>query len=268
MATERERAEPPANVIAEAIEEAKLSPCQSKRGAAVFRGDTVDGTGHNHLVEPFTCDGSDACKRTCRAHAVHAEQAAMIEARGYCYGSELLHVKVVDGELVPSGGPTCSQCSKIAVEAGIAGVWLYHADGWRRYEATEFHRLSVLSAPAPVAPPDALRALVEKWRKRATLWSGDYDEDFRNIDAVNECADELSATLSAPSAGWQDIGTHDKSEKPVLVGLIDDRGIVRRATLAAYLDGVGYYELGSGDACHWRTHWCPAPPAGPATGGE
>lgn len=40
-----------------------------------------------------------------------------------------------------------------------------------------------------------LRALVEKWRVRATLWSGEYDEDFRNVDAVTECADELLALL-------------------------------------------------------------------------
>lgn len=145
-------AEPPPQHVREAIEQAMLSPCQSKRGAVVFRGDTLDGSGHNDLVAPFACDGSDACKRTCRHSAIHAEQAAMIEARGYCHGAELLHVKVVGGSLVPSGGPSCVQCSKLAVEACISGVWLYHADGWKRYEAQEFHRLSVLaSVPSPVS---------------------------------------------------------------------------------------------------------------------
>jgi hypothetical protein len=47
--------------------------------------------------------------------------------------------------LVPSGGPSCAQCSKLALAAGIVGVWLYHENGWRRYGAGEFHRLSLLA---------------------------------------------------------------------------------------------------------------------------
>jgi hypothetical protein len=61
----------------------------------------------------------------------------------HAQGCDMLHVKTVDGELVPSGGPSCVQCSKLALAAGIAGVWLFHEDGWRRYGAVEFHELSL-----------------------------------------------------------------------------------------------------------------------------
>jgi hypothetical protein len=54
-----------------------------------------------------------------------------------------LHVKTVNGELVPSGGPSCVQCSKLALVCGIAGFWLYHEEGWRRYPMQEFHQLSI-----------------------------------------------------------------------------------------------------------------------------
>jgi excisionase family DNA binding protein len=61
--------------------------------------------------------------------------------------------------------------------------------------------------------------------------------------------------------GWRDIDTHERDRKPVLLGLIEG-GILRRVSLAAF-NGFGYYEIGSGQACHWRTHWMPAPPVGP-----
>lgn len=137
------RVEPPQNVIADAIRQAKLSPCRSKRGVAVFQGDTVFVSACNHQVPPRVCDGSPACKATCNQTAIHAEQACLIGSSRLLRGFDMLHVKVVDGALVPSGGPSCVQCSKLMVAAGIAGMWLYHAEGWRRYPIDEFHQQSV-----------------------------------------------------------------------------------------------------------------------------
>ncbi len=141
---------PPAEIVAKACAEAMRSPCRSQRGAVVFRHyDGAPGCmarGHNDKPEGFACDGSEACKATCRQEAVHAEQHALLRAGLHAQGSDLLHVKVVDQVLVPSGGPSCVQCSKLSLVAGIRFVWLFHESGWRRYDATEFHRLSLAAA--------------------------------------------------------------------------------------------------------------------------
>jgi deoxycytidylate deaminase len=132
--------------VTEAIAAAMLSPCQSKRGAVVFQGNRLIATGFNHKPRPFWCDGTDACKSNCAAEAIHAEQMALLCAGvGRAVGADLLHVKAVDRQLVKSGGPSCVQCSKLALGVEIAGVWLFHggSDGWRRYPIEEFHRLSL-----------------------------------------------------------------------------------------------------------------------------
>jgi deoxycytidylate deaminase len=133
---------PPKHIVEFAIEAANLSPCRSKRGAAIFHGECILSTGFNHKPNGFTCDGSEGCKSLCRNDAVHAEQAAIIGAGRRFSLAEMLHVKTVDGKLVSSGPPSCLQCSKLILEAGIAAMWLYHEDGWKRYDAHTFHLLS------------------------------------------------------------------------------------------------------------------------------
>ena len=139
---------PPPKEIRAAIEAAKLSLCQSKRGASIWNEYGHVASGYNHKPKGFVCDGSDACKRNCAQDAVHAEQHAIILAGHNCEGSEMLHVKVVDGELVYSGPPSCLQCSKLIIQAGIAGMWLFHPDGWRRYTPQEFHWYSGAYLPS------------------------------------------------------------------------------------------------------------------------
>jgi len=56
---------------------------------------------------------------------------------------DLVHVKVVNGSLVSSGPPSCAACSLTILDAGIRAVWLFHEDGWRRYEALDFHERSM-----------------------------------------------------------------------------------------------------------------------------
>ena len=126
-----------------AIAAANQSPCRSKRGAVVF-ADRIISVGFNSPPPRFSCDGSEQCKATCRKTAVHAEQRAILNApRSELRGCSILHVKTVDGLLVPSGPPSCLECSKLILEAGIEYVWLFHEDGWRRYGAEEFHRLTL-----------------------------------------------------------------------------------------------------------------------------
>lgn len=135
--------EPPAHIVSFAVEISGWSPCRSKRGSVIFSGDDIVAHGHNHKPQGFECDGSEACKATCRIEAVHAEQRALLAAGVNARGAEMLHVKSVDGQLVASGGPSCVQCSKLALVSGITAMWLFHEDGWRRYETADWHRQSL-----------------------------------------------------------------------------------------------------------------------------
>lgn len=135
---------PPECIIRYAIEASQESPCLSKRGAAIFRDENLISVTCNRKPPGFECSGDSKCKATCRYEAVHAEQAALLWVPSHrAYTSDMLHVKTVDGALVPSRPPSCVECSKLILAAGIRHMWLYHADGWRRYEASDFHRLSL-----------------------------------------------------------------------------------------------------------------------------
>ena len=141
---------PPEEILEEAIASANNSFCRSKRGAVIFRlrNDRVGvlaSSGWNHQPSPFPCDRTETCKATCGKTAVHAEQMAILHMGEWRWSShfEILHVKTVDGLLVPSGPPSCLECSKLILEAGIEHVWLFHEDGWKRYGAEEFHRLTL-----------------------------------------------------------------------------------------------------------------------------
>lgn len=145
---------PPRHIVDFAVEVSRWSPCRSKRGVVVFSGADVVTHGYNYKPRGFDCTQDAACKATCRREAIHAEQQALMLAGRRAEGSDMLHVKTVNGALVTSGGPSCVECSKLARAAGIAGVWLFHESGWRRYTAEEFHRLSLEATPT--APPAAL----------------------------------------------------------------------------------------------------------------
>lgn len=138
-----------------AIRAAFESPCQSKRGAVIWGKGGVVSIGRNHQPQPFPCDGSDRCKENCGKTAIHAEQSAILKTEpALIIGSQMLHVKVEDGKLVPSGPPSCLECSKLILESGIAYMWLYHETGWKWYTAAEFHRATCehksISLPQPV----------------------------------------------------------------------------------------------------------------------
>jgi deoxycytidylate deaminase len=142
-------AEPPKHIVDLACDVSGWSPCRSKRGVVIFSEGKFISHGYNYKPRGFDCDGSVTCKATCRREAVHAEQQALLSAGTRAHASELLHVKTVDGALVPSGGPSCVECSKLILITGLAWVWLYHADGWQRYDAAEFHRLSLAASTVP-----------------------------------------------------------------------------------------------------------------------
>lgn len=130
-------------MVAAAIGAASYSPCQSHRGVAVWRDGHLISVGWNDMPNGFHCSGDLACKASCSLFAVHAEQRALLAAAGNTHGAQMLHVKTVNGDLVPSGEPSCPQCSKLLIEAAIETMWLYHATGWQSYNARKFHALTV-----------------------------------------------------------------------------------------------------------------------------
>ena len=147
----------PDNIIINfAVQAGRQSPCcKSQRGVVIYNHDNgvVNYVmGWNHPPEPFTCTGTESCKKNCGKICVHAEQHAILNCLEKAkrqhtainiVGAEMLHIKVVDGEGVSGGPPSCPDCSKLILEAGIAYMWLWETDGWKRYTAEEFHRITL-----------------------------------------------------------------------------------------------------------------------------
>jgi len=136
-----------------AVRMACQSPCaKSKRGVVIWNPELFDilCANHNHPPKGFVCDGSKECRGACGWHCVHAEMAALLDVKQGVHGLHMLHVKVVDGDAVPSGPPSCTDCSKYILEAGIETMWLLHEDGLRGYSADEFHELSLRTRELPV----------------------------------------------------------------------------------------------------------------------
>lgn len=141
---------PMQRAIDAATDAACRSPCRkSRRGVAIWVPSTGEilATAYNRRLDAL-CDGTDACRAVCRRVCIHAEEAAILNAldtlsrlgpRTGLLGAHMLHIKVVDGLAVASGPPSCLQCSRLILEAGIASMWLFHQDGWREYNAREFH---------------------------------------------------------------------------------------------------------------------------------
>lgn len=145
----------------QALERAVLmgarSPCaKSKRGVVIWdpeERDIMIGA-CNHPPTGFVCDGSEECRGHCSKVCVHAEVAAIVAAakgdRSLGSYMQMLHVKVVDEKAVPSGPPSCTDCSKYILQSGIGTMWLLHEDGLKSYTAEEFHELSLKHKGLPV----------------------------------------------------------------------------------------------------------------------
>ena len=168
--------EPPTEVITLAVGMARMSPCaKSKRGVVAYSdaqaphlSPIILGLGYNHPALGI-CDGSPECKRDCAKLCTHAEAAAVREAMerapSRSMDSEhpiyLVHVKVVQSYMVPGGGPSCWQCSKLIIDhTAIRGVWLYETTvsapdpEWKFYTSGDFHIATLLAcgihAPQPM----------------------------------------------------------------------------------------------------------------------
>ena len=102
-------------------------------------------TGHNSQPAPFACTGTSQCKQACAKLCEHAEAMALRKLKPDYHSSlHMVHIKIVDGEPVASGPPSCWQCSRLILADGrVDGVWLLHEPGWKFYPSEEFHRLTL-----------------------------------------------------------------------------------------------------------------------------
>jgi deoxycytidylate deaminase len=135
--------------LEQAVKAAKNSTCKSQRGIVIWnRKHGLMTSGWNALPKPFKCDSSEACRANCAKTAVHAEQAAIL-AFDYINISikdcEMIHVKIVEGKAVVSEKPSCWQCSKLILQAGLKSMWLYQKEGFVEYSAEEFHRQTLIN---------------------------------------------------------------------------------------------------------------------------
>lgn len=136
-----------------AIAAARQSPCaKDQRGATAWHSDsTLMVADHNAPPEPFVCDRSAACAVACGKLAAHAEERVIhkyaAQSGHGAAGINVLHIRTVEGQPVPSGPPSCITCSRTMLLVGVAEIWLWHGgDGWsswRCYGAAEFHEMSL-----------------------------------------------------------------------------------------------------------------------------
>jgi len=160
------------DALAAAVTAGSCSPCaKSKRGVVIFVRSRIVAVGHNHPPEPMRCDGSVQCREHCAKLCIHAEDDALrhvialgpyeqfasswtgeiIGHRAESTGLQMLHVKVVDGQAVPSRAPTCWQCSRgILGFEKISRMWLLHEAGLRSYTPLEFHELTLANSGLPI----------------------------------------------------------------------------------------------------------------------
>jgi dCMP deaminase len=134
-----------------AAEYANKSTCvKSKRGVVIVKNGLVIGSGYNdvtieNLCNPCIREEIKDDSRIELCSAVHAEHVAIIDAlkKGHSLeGSRMYHIKVKDGELRPSGQPSCTICSREILRADVSEVVLWHKEGYAVYGAPEFNEIS------------------------------------------------------------------------------------------------------------------------------
>lgn len=143
----------PEQALEAAVEAGRQSPCQkSKRGVVIFHEKMphVIASAWNTPPEGFVCSGDETCQKYCGKLCVHAEIAALLKAGPNAAGCDMLHVKVVNGEAVASGPPSCADCSKAIIEAKIVTMYLVHQNSLLGYDARNFHALSLSNNHLPV----------------------------------------------------------------------------------------------------------------------
>lgn len=137
----------------EAADQAKLATCtRAKCGSVIVQNKIIIGTGFNSpagSVSKCHLDLHESSKpksdRTC---CMHAEWRAILDAISKhtdLKGSILYFTRVDEnGDMVKSGEPYCTVCSRFALDVGISYFALWHKEGIKIYETEEYNELSYL----------------------------------------------------------------------------------------------------------------------------
>jgi deoxycytidylate deaminase len=131
-----------------------VKPARPDDGSGRSGGDNeVIGEGYNapplDKEENRMCDkefgpGKPKYDKTC---CMHAEWRAIMDAfrrnPEKLTGSKLYFTRVDEnGDILKSGKPLCTVCSRMALDAGIEKFVLWHEEGIREYPTDEYNRLS------------------------------------------------------------------------------------------------------------------------------
>jgi dCMP deaminase len=138
-------------MINEAVKISAKSPCKkSHRGAVLVKDGEIIAYGYNGAPNDRVCDpcirGDIADNsKTELCYAIHAEQRAILNALKDGHdltGSRLYHIKVKNGEVIPSDDISCTLCSRLILESGVAEMALLHTTGLTVYDAEEYNNLN------------------------------------------------------------------------------------------------------------------------------
>lgn len=133
-------------------DEAIKSKCKkSQRGVVIVKSKRIISRGNNKVTLERICNPCirEHIKDNSKVElcsAIHAEQTAIINAikKGKSLkNSKMYHIKVKDGKMCPSGKPSCTVCSRMVLESGIAEfINLEKVGKYAVYDSREFNELS------------------------------------------------------------------------------------------------------------------------------
>ena len=126
-------------------------------GTVIVKNGEIIGQGYN--APPHEDERQRRCHRKAeikdgfksdRTCCIHAEQNAVMDAlmkQGEpLTGSTLYFTRVdAEGNILKSGQPYCTICSKMSLDAGVSAWVLWHEDGVTCYPANEYNDISFAS---------------------------------------------------------------------------------------------------------------------------
>jgi len=139
----------------EAAQVAKKALClKAKCGTVITNDGRIIGSGYNappldgesnrHCLDQYDFSGKPRYDHTC---CMHAEWRAILDAMKRSpddiKGSKLYFTRVDnEGNIIRSGEPFCTVCSRFALDVGIASFVLWQDKGIRSYPTDKYNRLS------------------------------------------------------------------------------------------------------------------------------
>lgn len=125
---------------------------KKRRGAVIVSNGEIIGEGWNspprdEPVPRCTKDGLPNDFESDPTCCIHAEQKAYMDALRKnpkkISGSSIYYSMISEkGDILPSGKPYCTICSKMALELGIENFILLHEEGITSYDTDEYNKLS------------------------------------------------------------------------------------------------------------------------------